>query len=111
LEWAQVLAEHEVPVELHLYPEGARGLGLGRPRLRSVHEWTGGFERFWNDRGERGLLVTPMSVRVAVTLGLGDLAGDEGATADQLAAELSPGQKFEITSSSTRSIVPGTRAS
>ena len=27
--------------------------GLRRPRLRPVHEWTGGFERFWNESFDR----------------------------------------------------------
>jgi acetyl esterase/lipase len=28
LEWTRTLAEHQVPVELHVYPEGRHGLGL-----------------------------------------------------------------------------------
>lgn len=28
LAWAQTLADHEVPVELHIYPEGPHGVGL-----------------------------------------------------------------------------------
>ena len=27
--------------------------GLRRPRLRPVHEWAGGFERFWNESFDR----------------------------------------------------------
>lgn len=28
LEWARVLGENQIPMELHIYPEGRRGIGL-----------------------------------------------------------------------------------
>lgn len=53
LAWTQVLAEHEVPVELHVYPEGWHGVGLadgvpygehGRERLPHTAQWTTAFQ-------------------------------------------------------------------
>lgn len=49
LEWARALAEHEVPVELHVYPEGGHGVGLadgvpygehGRSSIPHTAGWT-----------------------------------------------------------------------
>ncbi|WP_374928596.1 alpha/beta hydrolase [Kytococcus sedentarius] len=37
LEWARALAEHEVPVELHVYPEGWHGVGLADGRAFGEH--------------------------------------------------------------------------
>lgn len=40
LEWARALAAHEVPVELHIYPDGGHGIGLadGVPYGRHGHQ-------------------------------------------------------------------------
>ena len=49
LAWAQALADHQVPVELHVYPEGGHGVGLadgvaygehGRRAIPHTAQWT-----------------------------------------------------------------------
>ncbi|WP_432562663.1 alpha/beta hydrolase [Kineococcus sp. SYSU DK003] len=59
LAWARVLAEHGVPVELHVYPEGRHGVGLadgvawgehGRLALPHTAQWTEAFRRWLTDR-------------------------------------------------------------
>lgn len=53
LAWAAALAAHEVPVELHVYPEGRHGVGLadgvaygdhGHDRIPHTAQWTSAFE-------------------------------------------------------------------
>lgn len=55
LAWAQALARHEVPVELHVYPEGWHGVGLadgvpygdhGHEAIPHTAQWTDAFERW-----------------------------------------------------------------
>lgn len=55
LAWTRSLAEHEVPVELHVYPDGWHGVGLadgvaygehGHQRLPHTAEWTRACERW-----------------------------------------------------------------
>lgn len=55
LAWAHALARHEVPVELHIYPEGWHGVGLangvpygahGHEHLPRTAQWTAAFERW-----------------------------------------------------------------
>lgn len=59
LTWARVLAEHDVPVELHVYPEGGHGVGLadgvvhggfGEAALPHTAQWTEAFRRWLVDR-------------------------------------------------------------
>lgn len=63
LAWTRVLAEHAVPVELHVYPEGGHGLGLadgvsygGHGRLAVPHtaQWSRACRRWLTDRGVLG---------------------------------------------------------
>lgn len=55
LAWAEVLARHEVPVELHIYPEGGHGVGLadgvaygphGHQSIPHTAQWTEAFHRW-----------------------------------------------------------------
>lgn len=55
LAWAKALAEHDVPLELHVYPEGPHGVGLadgvawgahGELAIPHTAEWTGACERW-----------------------------------------------------------------
>ncbi|WP_432512570.1 alpha/beta hydrolase [Kineococcus sp. SYSU DK001] len=55
LAWARVLAEHDVPVELHVYPEGGHGVGLadgvahgafGQRAIPHTAQWTEAFRRW-----------------------------------------------------------------
>jgi len=55
LAWVRVLAEHEVPVELHVYPEGRHGVGLadgvewggfGKATIPHTARWAEAF-RVW----------------------------------------------------------------
>ena len=60
LEWARVLAAHDVPTELHIYPEGHHGVGLadgvaygphGRERIEHTAQWTLACERWLRHLG------------------------------------------------------------
>ena len=60
LAWTRVLAEHAVPVELHVYPEGGHGVGLadgvghgehGRLAIPHTAQWSQACRRWLTDRG------------------------------------------------------------
>lgn len=60
LAWAQVLASADVPVELHIYPEGGHGLGLangvaygphGQAVIPHTAQWTTACHRWLRYRG------------------------------------------------------------
>lgn len=48
--YTMALREHDVPVELHVYPEGGHGYGLGRGD-HAVNRWPTHAERWLQDRG------------------------------------------------------------
>ena len=59
LEWARVLSEHEVPVELHVYPQGWHGVGLadgvaygphGHESIPNTARWTEACEQWLRHR-------------------------------------------------------------
>jgi|SRR5690625_2446946 len=60
LEWARVLAEHDVRMELHIYPDGGHGLGLadgvaygphGHQAAPHTAQWTDACERWLRHLG------------------------------------------------------------
>ena len=60
LAWTRALAEHAVPVELHVYPEGGHGVGLadgvgygehGRVAIPHTAQWRQACQRWLIDRG------------------------------------------------------------
>ena len=60
LEWARALAEHEVQVELHVYPDGGHGIGLadgvpygphGDQALPHTAHWTTACKRWLRHLG------------------------------------------------------------
>lgn len=48
--YTMALREHDVPVELHVYPEGGHGYGLGRGES-AISTWPQHCERWLRDRG------------------------------------------------------------
>ncbi len=75
LAWTQALADHQVPVELHIYPEGRHGVGLadgvpygdhGHDAIPHTAQWTSACER-WLHHTVAGLPGEPPAAATGVT--------------------------------------------